>query len=455
MLVQNSKKRKANCKVMLIHPSNSAFVEQEGDRPPLGILYLASVIEKIPGIEIQLLDLTIEAKVDIRYFLSTFKPQIVGITITTPLFPEASRLASFIKELLPKTFVVAGGPHPSSLPEETLLSKGFDIVVRGEGEGTFKELVECLKEGEDFRSIPGIAYIDKNEFIQTADRPLIEDLDTIPFPARHLLPIHSYHMTILGIPATPIITSRGCPYHCIFCTKAVFGHQYRTRRPEKIVEEIEMILDAYGIRGFLFVDDTFTLDSHRTHRFCDSIIEKKMDIIWRCWTRSDCVDLYMLEKMYQAGCRIICFGVESGDQDVLDTARKGTTVKRNLEAIQMAQSVGLTVKAFFMVGLPGENETSIEKTLNFVDRAQPDMADFYVAIPFPKTFLSDHVEEFGIRVLTQDWSKYYQIGLEGKAPEIVQTSALNHQEVIQAQQKLQSCFQQLKKKKFTAKAAIF
>lgn len=430
---------------MLIHPSNSAFVEQEGDRPPLGMLYLASMLEEISGVEIRLLDLTLKDNVDIQYHLNTFQPQIVGITITTPLFPEALRLASLIKQLLPKAVIVAGGPHPSSLPNETILFEDFDVVVRGEGERTFKELVECIAEGADLKSVLGITYTRNNELMHTANRLPIVDLDTIPFPARHRVPIHSYHMAIHEIPATPIITSRGCPHGCVFCTKAVFGHHFRARRPEKVIEEIKSVIETYGIRGFLFVDDTFTLEPGRTHYFCDLIIKENLNIIWRCWTRSDCVDFSLLEKMYHAGCRIICFGIESGDQDILDRARKGTTVKRNLEAIQMAKSVGLIVKAFFMVGLPGESEISIEKTLNFIDRAQPDMADFYVATPFPKTYLWDHSEDLGIRVLSRDWSMFYQIGIKGEIPGIIQTSALSNQEVVRAQKRLQSSFQYLNK----------
>jgi len=431
-------------RVLLVHPSNRAFVEHEGDRPPLGILYIAAALEAAGDVDVRVLDLTLQSRPDLDDTLRELEPDIVGVTITTTVFPEAAEVATRAKQLLPNATLVAGGPHASALPVETLEQSDFDIVVRGEGERTLLELTRRLAAGETIDDVAGLTYRVDGRVEATPDRAPIESLDDIPFPARHLLPMNEYYMAIDGTPATSIITSRGCPFGCVFCTKKVFGRLLRIRSPENIVDEIEHVVHDFGIRGFLFVDDTFTVHRSRIERVCDLIIEKKLDVIWRCWTRSDQVNQDLLQKMRSAGCTIVCFGIESGDQRVLDKAMKGTKVSTNLQAIRMAKAAGLTVKAFFMVGLPGENDESIENTIRFIDEARPHTADFYLTTPYPGSQIWNHPEELGMKIISGDWTQYYQAGPGGVAPGVIETTDLDRDQLVAAHERLRKHFESLK-----------
>jgi len=426
-------------KVMLINPPIE-FIEGEGDRPPLGILYLAAILEKYSDSSVKILDLTLKPEPNLQNELMKYKPDIVGITTTTPVFTKSAKIASFVKGNIPETILVAGGPHPSSMPIQTLNDSCFDVVVRGEGERTFLNLVKCIENGEDLNSVEGITFKINDTIKATANRELVKNLDELPFPARHLIPMDKYKMKINGVNSTTMISSRGCPYNCVYCTKSVFGHLFRARSPENVVSEIEHVIDMYDIKGFLFVDDTFTLNPDRVKKFCDMIIERNLDITWRCWTRSDRITKLLLKKIRDAGCAVICFGVESGDQNVLNRSRKGTKVETNLKAIKLAKDVGLSVKVFFMIGLPGESEKSVMKTIEFIEKSKPNTADFYVTVPFPNTYLWNHAEELGIRILSRDWKNYYQVGKSGHAPVVIETNDLSKADILKLHKKLRESF---------------
>lgn len=429
-------------KVLLVNPA-IFFIDGVSDRPPLGLLYLSSVLKE-NGIHVRVVDLALRPNADLEAVLLDFKPDLVGISMTTPVFVEAARLAEIIKNILPDSIIVAGGPHPSSMPVETLKGFSFDIVVAGEGESTFLELVKALESDSDLAKVQGIYYKSGSQVCSTAPRRLIADIDGIPFPARELVSLSEYAMEINGIKATPMITSRGCPYQCVYCTKSIFGNRCRVRSPENIVCEIKKIISEHGIKGILFVDDTFTIYADRIHALCDRIIEEKLDITWRCWTRSDKVNRNLLEKMYASGCRVVCFGVESGDQRILDRSRKGASVESNLNAIKTSKAVGLHAKAFFMVGLPGENKESIDNTIQFMRSADPDSAHFYVTTPFPQTHLWNYAEDLGIRIVSRDWRSYYHAGKNGDAPAVIETAELSLDAIIEMHQKLRNEFDRLK-----------
>lgn len=415
-------------KILLINPPIK-FIEGQGDRPPLGLAYLAANLLKNGKEHVKILDLSTKPNFSLPEYLLQEKPDIVAISSMTPTFFECAAISKICKDTLKGIITVAGGPHPSSLPEQTLKESDFDIVIYGEGEVTFDKLIDTLENKGNLKDVQGLYYNEEGKILSTEPRQLQENIDMIPFPARHLLNMEEYTMKIQGLPATTIITSRGCPFSCVYCNKSVFGNKFRARSPRNIVDEIKEITKTYGIKAFLFVDDTFTYDYKRTEGICDLIIKEKLGIIWRCWTRSDKVDKNLIKKMYEAGCTEMSFGIESGNQQVLNKIRKGTLVEQNEKAIKWAREMGIYVKAFFMIGLPGESMNTVKDNLEFIKKADPNNVDFYIMTPFPSTKVWDDPESLGIKIVSKDWRSYFHAGKEGATHSVVATEHMSRKEI--------------------------
>jgi anaerobic magnesium-protoporphyrin IX monomethyl ester cyclase len=324
--------------VLLINPplpSNS--YSKELVTQPLGLAYLAAVLENA-GFSVKILDcppLDYTYK-DVKNYVESLKPKIVGVSSTTLTINNALKIAEIVKEVSTEIKVFLGGAHASILDEETLAKSFYvDGVIRGEGEITFLEVVKKIKEGKSLNDTLGLTLKLGNKIVRFPDRPLIEDLDSIPYPARHLLPLDKYKAFGMKCPSISVLSSRGCPFKCKFCAvRKLFGNKFRARSPKNIAEEIKEIRERYKINYITFVDDIFTLNRERTIKLCDEI--KKFDVIWDCETRVDMVNEQLLKTMANAGCQSIFFGVESGDQNILNNMGKGITVEQIRKAFNWA-----------------------------------------------------------------------------------------------------------------------
>ncbi|OGO21363.1 MAG: hypothetical protein A2144_03815 [Chloroflexi bacterium RBG_16_50_9] len=371
--------------------------------PPLGLAYIGAVLEKA-GHSVKILDLTIEgmAPNKFRPYLLEHKPDVVGITCMVTEFNEASKTSSICKEVAPRVPVIVGGPLPSALPRSFLAQPSIDIVVRGEAEATITELLRRLESGTSLADVPGVGYKDNGEMRVNPAGPPILDMDTIPFPARHLLPMERYFSSFenwfgrgYGIKGTNMFSSRGCPYSCIYCDKNVFGAKWRGRSAGNIMAEIEILVREYGVNGILFSDDMFDLYPARVYQICDEIKSRGLDIVWGINSRVNHADEEMYRRMKESGCQCVAFGIESGNQNTLDFMRKKITLQQITEAIDIANRAGLKTVGYFMIGMLGENRDTIKQTVKFARGLGLDSGGFSRVVPYPGTTLYRLVEEQG------------------------------------------------------------
>lgn len=368
--------------------------------PPLGLAYLAAVLER-EGIEVQIVDGSCGLSLAVMMGkLKDYEPDIVGISCTTPTFKDAIDLAEAVRRALPKAIIVLGGAHVTAIPQEAMQEEVFDVGVIGEGEITFLELVKEIDgrgglDGVDLERISGLAFRRDGENFLTPSRERIKDLDGLPHPARHLLaPLSAYRPTPASyrkLPLAVMMTSRGCPYRCTFCDRGVFGNFVRAHSPERILDEIEELLDRYGAREIRFFDDTFTINRKRVEKVCEMIIERGLRFPWTCLTRVNTVDRNLLRLMRKAGCWQVLFGLESGDPRMLKILNKGSSVEQNTQAVQWALEAGLGVRGDFIIGTPGETMESLENTLAFTKRIRLDYAHFNKFVPYPGTELYERL----------------------------------------------------------------
>lgn len=395
-------------KVMLIlPPSNFAIKETLGTTGmPLGLAYLASTLEK-ENHEVKIIDApTLNWGInELKREIENFNPHMVGITSTTPTIYNAYKVAEITKKINPDITVVMGGPHVSFTDLSTLKEcPHVDIVVRGEGEQTIKEVALALEGKLSLSQIKGISYRWGKEKIQNPDREFISNLDDIPLPAYHLLPLEFYRMGKHRF--GNIITSRGCPFSCIFCSSSqLYGKKWRARSPENVIHELRLLRKKYNIREIEFLDDTFTLDRKRAKRICELIIEERLDISWSASSRVNTIDAELASKMKEAGCHTIYLGIESGSQKILDFIGKGIKISQSFRAVQIARKAGLNTLGSFIIGIPGETRETIRKTIKLAKKLSLNFAQFTLCTPYPGTKLFKMAKEGGL-LLTLDWSKY-------------------------------------------------
>ena len=308
---------------------------------------------------------------------------------------EMRQMATLVKEINKEIPVVVGGAHPSSLPEYVLRNNSIDFVVVGEGETTFSELIKILSLKGDLKRIDGLMYKEHGTVIQNAPRKFIEDLNSLPFPAWHLLPLESYisigqaHGAQRKKRFAPLITSRGCPGKCVFCSiHSVWGYKWRPRSPENIVAEIERLVSSYGIQEFHFEDDNLTLSKNRMIEMCDLILKKGLNIKWMTpnGVAVNTLDQAVLKKMKESGCFQLNFGIESGDPIIQkEIINKPLNLERVQNIINYSKKLGIWTHGFFVIGFPDESVESIRKTIEFSKNADLDSADFFIAAPYPDT----------------------------------------------------------------------
>ncbi len=379
---------------------------------PLGIGYVAAVLKK-DGFNVKVIDcvpLKI-TKEKLGKILNEIKPDIVLFTATIITINNATSSAKYLKKILPKkTIFVIGGPQFTSLPEKTMKEGSFDFGIIGEGEYTALELANMIEKGKkDFGKIKSLLWYKKGKRIINPRREFIKNLDELPFPARELFPSLKYYTPAPGgykrLPFAHMITSRGCPYRCTFCDRSVFGENFRARSPKNVVDEIEHLVRKYDVKEIKFYDDLFTRDKDRVIKICDEILKRKIDISWSCSTRVDSVSFELLKKMKEAGCWQVDYGIESGNQDVLNKMRKGITLKQSEQAVKWTKKAGIKARAFIVIGMPGETKQSIRDTINFTKKLPLDVVTFYYVVIFPGNELYEIVKKEG-RLLHEDFSKY-------------------------------------------------
>lgn len=411
-------------KILLLNPQNpppkdlkstSPGCIVKGNRsfyPPLGLLYLASSIQKNTSYSVKILDCLINqlAYEEIKSEILAYNPDVVGMTIVTFNLFGCFTVANIVKEcekvLNKRIYVVAGGPHTITFPNETAKLGPIDFVLTGEGEFTFLSLLDNLENHDVLKTIPGIYYLKNGELVKGPPPLWIEDLDSISMPDRRLLDYKKYSDTRAGGDVmTTILSSRGCPYKCVFCNRlANHGNKIRNASAEYVIKEIEDCM-SLGINEFYFIDDLFTNNKKRLIDICDYIKNKNLKIKFDIISRVNTIDEDMIRSLKDAGCRSIGFGVESGVQRILNRIKKGITLEQAEKAFKTAKKHKMDTVAFFMIGHPGETADDIRQTIKFAKILNPNYAWFYITIPNPNTELYKEGLERGI-IEKDVWIKY-------------------------------------------------
>jgi len=371
--------------------------------PPLGLLYLASYLrDKLSDVELKVTDGFLLGYPKTIEEVILFAPDILGVSFTTPAAAGAYKLINEIKPILPKTMIVCGGPHPTAMPEDVLLRSITDYVVRGEGETAFYNLIS----NNEPKLVQGVAYRDGERVIKTPVEPLITAIDEIPFPARDLIDMRKYpgYYITKRNPETDIISSRGCPYNCVFCSNPVWKLQkpwLRLRSPQNIVNELEALVKDYGIREYYDQCDEFNASKKWAISVCEELISRRLDITWKVQVRVDHLDEGLVSKMAEAGCWLVFIGIESGNQETLDGIRKRVTLEQVYEACRLFQKYGIKIFGLFMAfnvwedsgQLMYEDLAKTTKTLNFaeklVDEGLLNYLTWSLTTPYPASELYD------------------------------------------------------------------
>ena len=379
---------------------NTPYPTSETHQIPMGLSYIAAVLEKA-GIEVCVQDFLVNdySKTTLARKINEFEPECIGITSVTMNFPVASKILKDCKEIDGNAITIIGGPHASFTYENIMQSVPWiDVVVVGEGEHTML----AIASKENLEEIDGLAFRKNGNFIRTGQRSLIDDLDELPIPARHLFPVVKYFPSN---PKSGMITGRGCPFSCIFCVgHRMVGKKKRFRKPALVVDEMEQIL-SLGFKGINIVDDLFTLNKKHVFAICDEIKSRHLKFNWTCFARVDTVDKELLFAIADAGCNCICYGVETADLDMLKTLKKKITPQEVKEAVDLTQQAGIEAMASFILGLPGETEETLFNTINFAHDLKATCA-IHALAPFPGTELYENAEKLGIKILTDDWSRF-------------------------------------------------
>jgi anaerobic magnesium-protoporphyrin IX monomethyl ester cyclase len=375
--------------------------------PPLGLAWIAAVLEQA-GHKVKIIDTpTLEMEADqwIRE-VKSWNPDIVGLSLLTPTAPKGYQAAKMIKEELGNDIpVIAGGVHPSFMFKEAL-ENNIDVVVIGEGEYTTRELVDTIEkhglDSDKLWDVKGIAYKDKNGIHVTKPRPMILNLDELPWPARHLLPMDKYTLFNKPIKIAHVMASRGCPYGCMYCSTSYFwGRRIRIRSSKNVADEIEYLVEKYHVKQIVFSDDEFTIVKRFVYGLLDELKKRGIDIQFACGSRVDHVDKKYMKDLYDNGCVAIYFGVESGSQETLDRIGKKITLEQARRVFKWAKELGGFTTGSFILGFPWETIDDMKRTVDFAIELDPNYAQFTVLTPYPGTPMYKYALEHN---LIKDWN---------------------------------------------------
>jgi len=368
--------------------------------PPLGLGYIAAVIEQHGGV-VQIIDANLE-RLETKAVLKRFPPgvKLIGIYVNSFNYDAVADLAGSIHIEHPDVVVVLGGPLPSALPKDVLENITCNGLIRGEGELGLLKIWRNLQNGARAfnKEIPGAVFYDEKKQLIMNPVERIKDLDVLPFPTYHLFPpLKKYKVRSRQTPTAAIITSRGCSQQCIFCSKDVFLNKVTFRSAKNVLEEIDFLVEHYGVRQVDILDDNFIQKISRVEEILDGLIERDYGISLNLQSgvRTEKLDETILKKMKKSGFYKIGFGIESADEQVLKIARKNLNLEKVRQTVHSAKTCGFEVYGFFIIGLPGETEEGFQRTLNFARQVDFDIANFCMAVPFPGTELYNMVKEKG------------------------------------------------------------
>ncbi len=391
--------------VLLINPY---YPISETPSPPLGLAYLAGALEAA-GVLVRLLDGVVSpiSEARLREELKAFRPHWVGVTAVTMTVNRALGIVRRVKTIDSAVRTVVGGPHVTFTAAATLQAvPELDVIVRGEGEETLVALVTANAAVSSWEQIAGLSFRRGASVHHTADRALQSDIDHLPPPARHLIPLGRYRT--LGMPAS-LTTSRGCPYKCIFCVgRRMEGARVRYRQPSAVVDEMAH-LAGLGFSQINLADDLFTANQRHCLAVCDEIIARGLTIRWSAFARVDTVTPKILKRMQAAGCQAVSFGIESGNTHILKTVKKGIRLDQVVKAVQMCRDAGIAPLASFILGLPGETEETLAQTLALGQRLEQEglCYGFHLLAPFPGTAVHDRAADYGLEILSANWDDYH------------------------------------------------
>jgi len=422
-------------RILLIQPSYDLYDDDERQAmPPLGLAYIAAVLER-DGHEVKMIDCVAEdfrrlillpdgrrrhglGDQELSQQIHDFRPELVGVScLFSAQAPSAHHVCRLVKETDPNIRTIMGGAHPSAVPEVVLADRHIDAVVLGEGETVFKRLARSLQQGPCLPAdVSGLAFRKGDSISVNPQQQYLADLDMLPLPARHLLPMERYFQYrsphgayVKRDPCTNMITSRGCPARCCFCSiHTVWGRKFRCHSAQRVIEEMEHLIDDYGVREIQFEDDNLTLNKRRTREICQAMIDRKMDLAWTTpnGTALWALDAELIGLMRAAGCYHITIAVESGSQDVLrNIIHKPLDLKTVPPIVRACRKAGMGISAFFVVGFPGERKADIEKTFDYAMNLGVDQACFFTATPYPGTALFQQCLDEGLLETPVDYTK--------------------------------------------------
>ncbi|OVE79715.1 hypothetical protein BVY01_01700 [bacterium I07] len=404
-----------NIKTLLLRlPDN---IEKPGDRNEVLQHYGITVISaylKENGFDVTLLDahvLKLNRKTLFKSIIDV-QPDILGVPLYTQRLGQAISFLADLKKLIPRLVIVAGGPHPSTAYEDLLLNTdAVDIAVIGEGEYTLKDIIECIEQDSDLSSNNGIAYKVGNEITVTPARGFIQDLDALPFADWQALPMDKYwYPYTIKKNFTNMVLSRGCRYSCTFCgSKSALGRKVRRRSIENALAEIELLYNRFKVRQIVFNDSTFNSDNSWVDEFCEGLLRKNYSLMWECNIRGHLVDKHTLQMMKKSGCVRLFLGVESADNRMLKRMKKGESIEEIEEAVRIIDEVGITTTYGFILGMPGQDLVSMDKTLKFASKLTKGLCQFSIAKPYPGTAFFTEAQQAGFVV--DDWSKIDLTGI--------------------------------------------
>lgn len=359
--------------------------------PPTDLMYLAAVAEKA-GLDAKINDYSQNG--DYEADLKEFNPDYLVVNIATPTLEHDLDAVKKAKEICPNVVTIAKGAAFLTLADRIIKEHNeLDFGILGEAENTLKEILEEKPKAE----ILGLYYKENDEVKFTGNRPFIEDLDSLPFPARHLVDNNIYRRPDNNKVQATIKVSRGCPFHCFFCLATpVSGAKVRRRSPENIVAEIKECVEKYNIKNFLFWSDIFNIDKDWTMKLCQAIIDSGLKITWSANTRADTADLEMAEMMYKSGCRLVSIGVESGSQYMLEKMGKKITLNDVRRTVKVFKKAKIRIYNYFVIGLPWETEETVEETIKFAIELNSDFISFYTATPLPGSRFYDYALEHNL-----------------------------------------------------------
>jgi len=402
-------------KILLIRPQNTGNIntrlpeslnKRQGVLPPLGLAYIASFLRS-KGCDVRILDaialnLTLD---DLRHSIEDYHPDIVGVTAMTSTLFGALDAARIAKET--GCIAVLGGPQVSAYPVETLSYPFVDYGIAGEGELPFWQLVEALNRGAAVDSVQGLVYR-KNGAVHVNSPSIAADLDALPFPAFDLLPMKRYDSIIGRSPVCTMVSTRGCPYRCHFCAKQPSDRKFRCRSPHNVVDEMEFLVNRFGINEIMFYDDVITVRRAHIEGMCREILARNLKVCWESPARVDTVDASLLALMKKAGCIRLRYGIESGDERILALMNKKITVEQVREAVHLTRTAGIETFGYFMIGYATETPETIRTTISFACSLKLDMAMFTVVTPYPHTPLYEMARREAM--LRDDYWREFTLG---------------------------------------------